>query len=548
MTTLRKFVAGGLTGLAALGLSGVMAAPSLAATKGPALEIGWGVYSSYTRNFNPFSTSDMGITNEMYEPLFYFDNVANRVEPLLGTSYAWSNHNTVLTVHLRKNVHWSNGSPFTAKDVVFTFDMLKKYPAMDRNGVWTKLSSVTETGKYGVAFTFKAADIPFDFYILGQTPIVPQVVWGKLKGNPLDFLNPNPVISGPYVLNTFNSQDVTLVPNNHYWGGVPKVPELNVPLFTSNTAQEPAMASGKIGWGAYYESSIQKLYVDASPKYNHYWLPPSSPNAVYPNLTNPLLKQLVVREAISEAINRTKLDKLAESGYDPPSTPTLLSAKNADQKPWIDSKLPLNDRKYTYNPKAAVRLLEKAGFKKNGSGMFVSRSGAPLSFTLDVVSGLTDAIAECSIIENELKAVGIHITVNQVTGSEFTADELDGSFQLAFGTGMTTGPTIYTMYHSAFGPVLTEGNYERWHNPTMYKLLREFRSTNNIAKEHQLADRMESLVAKNLPIIGTVETPYWYEWSNKDYVGWPTPSNPYAAGSSYMYPAPAVILSHLRPR
>lgn len=536
-----SLAAAGTIGLAA----GVVLPADAAAT--PPMEIGWGVYSSYTRNFNPFSTSDMGVTLEMYEPLFYFDDVAPRVEPLLGTKFSWSDHNRVLSVTLRKNVKWSNGSPFTANDVVFTFDMLKKYPAMDTNGIWQKVASVRKTGKYGVQFVFKKTDVPFEWYVLQKIPIVPQAIWSKIKGSPLKFTNPNPVVSGPYVLGTFNSQDVTLTPNRYYWGGKPKVPELNVPLFTSNTAQEPAMASGKIQWGAYYESSIQKLYVKTNPKYYHYWLPPAAPVVLYPNLTNPLLKQLVVREAISYALNRKKLDQLAESGYEPPANPTLLAPGNLNQRSWIDHQLPKTDLSYQYNPGKAISLLTHAGYKRNHAGVFVSPSGKPLKFTILGISGLTDWDAQLGIIASELKAVGIDASVNLVTGSEIYADELDGHFQIVMN-GPGAGPTPYTMYYSLFGPKLTQGNWERWHNGTMYRLLGEFSTSNNTAKEHQIADQMERLVANQLPVIGLTESVWWYEWSNKYYVGWPTPSNPYAAGSSYDYPVAAIILAHLRPR
>ncbi len=102
--------------------------------------------------------------------------------------------------------------------------------------------------------------------------------------------------------------------------------KLVLPLFTSGAAGEPAFASGKIGWGAWYLPNTRKLYVNAAPKYNRYWFPPVDSVLLYLNLTYPLLKQLVVRKAISEALDRKKLNVLAESGYEPPANPTLLSS------------------------------------------------------------------------------------------------------------------------------------------------------------------------------------------------------------------------------
>ena len=532
----------------AFGIAALAAIPATeAAAPTPPLEIGWGLSTSYTQNFNPFSTSKMVVTNEMYEPLFYFDQLKSKVTPMLGTSFAWSNHDTVLTATLRKHVKWSNGTPFTARDVVFTFDMLKKYPQMDTNGVWTKLASVTSSNPYTVTFHFKTADVPFDYYVLGQTPIVPKAIWSKLAGSPLKFLNSHPVISGPYLLNTFSTEEITLTPNARYWGGKPKVPELKVPIFTSNTTVVPALESGAIAYGGYFESNLRKLYVSAGPKYYHYWLAPNSPVTLIPNLTNPLLKQLVVRKAISEAINRERLNVLAASGYEPPANPTLLSYKNANQAGWIDKSLPSTDLHYQYNPKAAILLLTKAGFKRNRAGVFVSPAGKPLQFTLLAPSGETNLDAEDSLISSELKTVGIDVTVTLVTGTEMTADELSGHFQLA-AEALPAGPTPYTMYNSTFGPNVSAGNHERWFNPKMEQLLRQFASTSNSSKEHAVMDQMERLIGANMPVIGISNTVYWYEYSNKYYVGWPTASNQYAAGSPYEYPAVALVLSHLRPR
>jgi peptide/nickel transport system substrate-binding protein len=68
----------------------------------------------------------------IYEPLLQYDMLKpGTVYPWLATSATWSNHDKTLTFQLRRGVTWSDGVPFTSKDVVFTFDLLKKYPSLN---------------------------------------------------------------------------------------------------------------------------------------------------------------------------------------------------------------------------------------------------------------------------------------------------------------------------------------------------------------------------------------------------------------------------------
>lgn len=111
-------------------------------------------------NFNPFIGGDNGTSGLLYEPLFYFNLAGPQVYPLLGSSYRWSKGNTVLTIDLRHGVKWSDGLPFTSGDVVSTYEMMKKFPALNLYGIWSYLTSVKAQGRYTVVFTFNAPDVP----------------------------------------------------------------------------------------------------------------------------------------------------------------------------------------------------------------------------------------------------------------------------------------------------------------------------------------------------------------------------------------------------
>src|ERR1700690_313711 len=88
--------------------------------------------------FTPLNGFDaMFSVGTIYETLDFVNALQNsKVTPWLATAYAWSNSNKTLTFTIRSGVKWSDGTPFSAADVAYTFNLLKKYPALDLNAVW----------------------------------------------------------------------------------------------------------------------------------------------------------------------------------------------------------------------------------------------------------------------------------------------------------------------------------------------------------------------------------------------------------------------------
>ncbi len=104
-------------------------------------------------------------------------------------------------------------------------------------------------------------------------------------------------------------QNIKYLNNPHYWQStpghpVPAVKEVDYPAFLSNTPANLFLAQGQAQWGGQYIPNIQSFYVAKDPAHRHYWFPPVLNVSLVPNLTNPLLSQLPVRQAIAYAINR----------------------------------------------------------------------------------------------------------------------------------------------------------------------------------------------------------------------------------------------------
>ncbi|MHB1685551.1 MAG: ABC transporter substrate-binding protein, partial [Bacilli bacterium] len=262
-------------------------------------------------------------------------------------------------------------------------------------------------------------------------------------------------------------------------------------------------------------------------------------------LQDPLLKQLPVRQAMSLAINRQQLYMEGEYGYEPVASPTGLVLP-AD-KSWVDPALPAAAKNFSFNPAAAVKILENAGFKKNANGVF-AKNGKPLSFTLQVVSGWTDWDTDCALIAQDLKNIGIQVTVQEEQfGSYFSnINSPKKNYQLAI-SWTNTGPSPYFLYQNMLN---SKGgfNVEQLNSPMIDRTLKSFSSTSNVAMQHKDINILQQYMAQQLPSIPLVFGATWYEYNDANYTGWPSASNPYINPAPFTPVSIGIVLTHLRPR
>lgn len=527
--------------------SGATVSAATQTKSGPPLTIVTAPSGNFEDNFNPLSNGNSGTLGLVYETLFYFDNLSGHQFDLLGTKYAFSNGNKTLTVTLHPHVKWTDGKPFTANDVVFSFNLLKKYSDADTNGVWQQLVSVKAEGTQKVVFQFKKADVPFaETYVLGDTYIVPQHIWSKL-GDPTKIRVTKPIGTGPFVLNTYAPQVYTFVPNKQYYLGVPKESELKFPAYASNASADIALAAGQIQWSGVNVPNIQKDYTSHSP-HNHYWFPPNQVMELYANLSDPTVKQLAVRQAISLAIDRHKIDVDGESGYVTPAVPTSLDLPN--YKAWLDPKLPASGRSFTYSPAKAVKVLEQAGYKKDSKGI-MAKDGKELSVSLDVVAGWSDNDEDALIIKQNLNAIGINVQVNQLQYAPFYQDilptgNMKKDYQLAIAWTQT-GPTPFTQYYDMLDP---KGgfNVSGFSNPSITKLLDDFSATTSLSKQKSDMYKIENYLVNQMPVIPLYDQPAWYEYNDTNYTGWPNAKDPWINPNPQSWQSAEIVLEHLQPR
>lgn len=501
-------------------------------------------------NFNPFNPQENFLSvGVLYETLMFVNTLqSGKATPWLATGYAWSGGNKTLTFTIRNGVKWADGTPFSAKDVVFTFNLLKQFSGLDLNSVWSALTSVEQAGDDKVVFRFNAPSVPYFYFIADQVGIVPQHLWSTIK-DPVAFKDSKPVGTGPYTIGACSEQNIAYKKRNDYWqAGLPKIEEIDYPAFTTNPPANAILSTGEAEWGGQFIPNLKAEYLNKD-RENHYWFPPVTNVAIFINLKDPVTKDLELRKALAYAINRQKAALIGEYGYEPAGnqagvvTPTFSA--------WLDAKQ-LKQSGYRYDPKTANAILDKAGYKRGPDGMRTTPDGKPLELTIINQSAYTDWVAALEVVTKDLKAVGIKLNVQNLAGNDYTAKLYNGNYQLGYAYE-SGGPTPYFefrqwLYSPGSAPIgkSASTDWERYENKATDTLIEKYAQTTDAAEQHAILSQLQQVLLADVPLIPVTEQVDWDEYSTKEFTGWPTPQDPYAQPfGGYTIPDWEVVVLHL---
>jgi peptide/nickel transport system substrate-binding protein len=511
--------------------------------------------------FNPFFDAnhggEWGAAGLMYEQLWFINGLTNQSQPWLATSYQFSNNNQQLTFNLRQGVKWSDGQPFTSQDVVFTFNLLKQHAALDINGVGPFFSSVSAPDNNTVVFTLTSPNTTALYYIGDQVRIVPQHVWSSISGDPAKFANDkNPVVIGPYKLASWNSNLVTYTANPTYWGTKPSVQTIQVVSIKDNTTAITDMISGKLDWmGVGWSPDLDAVFTQKDPQHNHTFFPASNVVMLYLNLQKAPFNNLLVRKAISAAINRSQLPQ-GVALYAKAATPTGTVTPTFND--WIAPQF--QGMSFQYSVQQADSYLEQAGYKKGSDGFYRDASGKEITMPVNVVTGWNDWDQDTQFIVNDLKAAGINASVNSTGFTPFFNAISTGSY-VASLCWTNAGPTPYYAYQALLasansakpGQPVSGTNFERWDASTSGglsaqtdKYITQYQQTLDPNVQKQAMQGIEAIMVNQLPAIPLTVNVNWDEFTTKNFVGWPDESNAYDFGSPFQVPDFENVVLHLK--
>jgi len=497
---------------------------------------------TWVRNFNPFMLQALNrpARGGIYEPLYLTeirDN--NKQYPMLATGYSWSKDLKSLTFTIRQGVKWSDGTPFSADDVLFTADLGQTCPLANNLGWWdTKdatgkvttpgtLASVTESAdKTTVTFTYKTVDTTVFVPNFNSFFVVDKAVWSAHTSDCGTWANPNPVGTGPYTqVVSYTGQAYVLGKNPNYWmPGEPKVAEIEYLNHTGNDAAVLDFISGKIDWTG---NNLGINAVNTGSRHFQYNAPNAPVQLVFQNKYPYNIPAF--RQAVSMALDRATIVGTAEAGFG--FQPADALGLGSQWPTWIDPSVAAQDKTLsTYNVKAAQALLTKAGFKFDTNKGLLDPKGNPVDFDIYTVQGWSDWYTAVELVASELGVLGINAGVHQFQFGTWYADLLSGDFDATIFWQMNVDSPIslYGQFMTAtdyypIGTQIANGNdLGRYQSAAADAAIKAARATSDLATQKAKMAAVEQIWLNDLPTIPLWYAGLWENYNTQHFTGFPT--------------------------
>ena len=443
---------------------------------------------------NPILASDSAsgdINGYVYNGLVKYDKNLKLVGEL-AESWDISEDGLVITFHLRKNVNWHDGESFTSKDVKFTYEKLinpnTKTPYASDYLIIDRLEIVDP---YTVKIIYKEPFSPgLESWGMG---IIPQHIFekGDFNNHPA---NRHPIGTGPYRFVEWKTDErIVLEANGDYFEGRPYINRIIYRIVPDQAVQFLELRKGTIDTmgltpDQFQKEAVSKEFLD---KFNKFRYPSFGYTYFGYNLKNPLFKDKRVRRAITYAINRQEIIDGVLLGLGQISTGPFPPTS------WAYNK---TISVYEHNPEKAKKLLYNCGWQDRDGDGILDKDGRPFSFTLMTNQGNKMRQLCATIIQSNLKQVGIQVKIRILEWASFIHQYIDKkNFDaVILGWSLSRDPDQYSIWHSS---QIKEGQYNfvSYSNPEVDRLLVEGRRTFDMEKRKEIYHKIHAILAKEQP-------------------------------------------------
>lgn len=442
-------------------------------------------------NLNPHiwaTSSDTFVTHMIFDSLVIPDKELKMVGSLVE-KWDVSEDGKTYTFHLQKNVKWHDGTPFTAKDVAFTFSSLAK-PEYDAGGYWRvspvvgaeevhegkaqEVTGIKVIDDHTISFTTTEKFAPFlSGLFIGIVPEhllkdVSPKEWAKH-----DF-NRNPVGTGPFQFVKWESgQYIELKANKEYFKGAPKLDKI-VARFGDTNTMLAAFINREVDVAPVPIAEIPSIQ-----SLDYAELKVANQLSMYYigfNALNEHFQDKKVRQALAYAIDKQSIVSSILGEYGKVSF-DVFPMNHWSHNPDVPQ--------YPYDPAKAEALLQEAGYAKNGKGIY-EKGGKELTFTLEVPTGKTEREKTAALIKQYFEKIGVNMELRALdfptlvtkllpknadgTQRKVTADDYHAYI---LGFGVEADPDEYRSYFGSKYMPPNGYNFVSYSDPEVDQLLEQ---------------------------------------------------------------------------
>jgi peptide/nickel transport system substrate-binding protein len=454
----------------------------------------------YSEKINPILAPSMISANPVDQDLsaLVFDGLTvldetGQVSPSLATGWEVSEDGNVYEFHLRRDVVWHDGAPFTAADVAFTVQAMQdpNFQGDPSLGELWRNVTVEQLDNYTVQFTLEE---PFPSFLqyttIGLLPahLLSNVASADLPSHA--FSTRNPVGTGMFMVESVSPDRVVLVSNPNYWKVKPYLERIEFWFYADWDGLLEDYERGAIQ--GFHPPNLQDLAsLVGIPSLQLYSAQSAGYGLVYLNLGReslPFFQAREVRQALLYALDREALIAQVLSGQglvaDSPILPTIWA---------YDAAV----RQYGYDPERAIGLLDASGWMDSDGDLIRDKDGVELAFTLLTSDDATE-VQMAEEIARQWRVVGVDVTIRSVSSESSVYFVRNRNFDSALVTIELTGdPDPYPLWHSTQAE---DGqNFAGFANPEADAVMEEARLTTDPERRLELYYRFQEIFAEEVP-------------------------------------------------
>lgn len=528
-------------------------------------------------NWNPLlpvmgPKSYFGFEGGIMEYFFYVNFETGDLIPWLAESYEYSADFSRMKVNLRKGVEWNDGVPFTAEDVIFTYNNIYLNSTLTGKGyspaIDSIIKSVEKIDDYSVEFVLEAPNPRFHLAVdifptvtaWHSAKILPKHVFGAV-GDPSTVKNYPPVGTGAYKVVEVGDTYTVLERRDDWWAtkvfGIRPSPKY-IMCRSWGSEDETAFrfAANEIDYcmfGTLTFGSTQRA-MQQNPEIITWWGTPPylyvdpCPRVLMFNLLIYPWNIPEVRKAISYMVDREVLIETAYEGTTVPAWSPFPPFGALD--PYFEA---IKDFRTKYEPDVynvakANEILTSMGFKKGTDGIWVSSNGTRLSLAVVTWAEHTELMRATTVLVDQLRAAGIDATVKPLSTASYFQEIMLGHYEAAYSwlcPGDTDPIANLRLFHGKYFrpegemcPVFEASH--RYRNTELDALIDELERTSPELKKDRCIEIVKEAMDiwyNDLPVVLLVQTPAVLPFNTHYWIGWPSGENPWIQ--------PLVWMSHM---